>query len=509
MEICNGVSVDSAFGSKLPSLAAALMLLWLCFTAPLIHAISKNQYAEALSKSILFFEGMRSGKLPADQRVTWRRDSALSDGSTSHVDLSGGYYDAGDNVKFGFPMAFTTTMLSWSVVESDHKLDEAGELKNAKNAVRWGSEYLLKAAATPNQLWVQVGDPNSDHNCWERPEEMDTPRPAYQVNAKNPGSDVAAETAAALAAASMVFQTAEPAYSRKLLSVAKKVFTFADRYRGAYSDVLKSAVSPFYSSYSGYKDELLWGAVWLYKASRDENYLRYIMNNGPDLGGTISTYLLSWDNKYCGAQVLLSKVFFSGKHKSLQAYKNRADDCVCSLLPGVPSSQATITPGGLLYHDSGSNLQYVTNAAFVLLTYSDYLASASQTVISCGGTLLTPDRLATFARRQVDYILGDNPKHYSYMVGFGYSYPQQVHHRASSLPSLQQHPARIQCGEGYSWFSSSKSNPNPLVGAVVGGPDRSDNYNDVRSNYQQAEPTTYINAALVGALAQLHASTAS
>jgi len=31
--------------------------------------------------------------------------------------MVGGYYDVGDNVKFHFPMAFTTTMLAWSVVE--------------------------------------------------------------------------------------------------------------------------------------------------------------------------------------------------------------------------------------------------------------------------------------------------------------------------------------------------------------------------------------------------------
>ncbi|KAL4564636.1 hypothetical protein LXL04_028703 [Taraxacum kok-saghyz] len=38
-------------------------------------------------------------------------------GDPNSVDLVGVYYDAGDNVKFGFPMAFTTTMLSWSVIE--------------------------------------------------------------------------------------------------------------------------------------------------------------------------------------------------------------------------------------------------------------------------------------------------------------------------------------------------------------------------------------------------------
>ena len=35
----------------------------------------------------------------------------------TQVHLVGGYYDAGDNVKFGYPMAFTTTKLSWSCLE--------------------------------------------------------------------------------------------------------------------------------------------------------------------------------------------------------------------------------------------------------------------------------------------------------------------------------------------------------------------------------------------------------
>ena len=41
----------------------------------------QHNYGEALSKSILFFEGQRSGKLPPTQRMTWRKDSALDDGS--------------------------------------------------------------------------------------------------------------------------------------------------------------------------------------------------------------------------------------------------------------------------------------------------------------------------------------------------------------------------------------------------------------------------------------------
>lgn len=66
----------------------------------------------------------------------------------------GGYYDAGDNVKFGFPMAFTTTMLSWSVLEFGGLMK--GEIVNAKEAIRWGTDYLLKATAHPDTIYVQV-----------------------------------------------------------------------------------------------------------------------------------------------------------------------------------------------------------------------------------------------------------------------------------------------------------------------------------------------------------------
>lgn len=62
-----------------------------------------------------------------------------------------------------------------------------------------------------------------DHRCWERPEDMDTPRNVYKVSAQNPGSDVAAETAAALAASSLVFKDSDPNYSDHLLQAAIKV----------------------------------------------------------------------------------------------------------------------------------------------------------------------------------------------------------------------------------------------------------------------------------------------
>lgn len=473
--------------------------LTLCSLLLCCSAFTSQHYSDALEKSLLFFEGQRSGKLPPNQRLTWRADSGLSDGSSLHVDLVGGYYDAGDNVKFGLPMAFTTTLLAWSVIEFASTMqNQAG---NAKAAIRWSSDYLLKAAtATPGSLYVQVGNPNGDHRCWERPEDMDTPRDVYKVSSQTPGSDVAAETAAALAASSIVFKDSDPSYSAKLLHTAMQVFDFADRYRGSYSDSLNSVVCPFYCSFSGYHDELLWGAAWIHRASQNASYLAYIQSNGHTLGADDDDYSFSWDDKRPGTKILLSKGFLEKKTEEFELYKRHSDNYICSLIPESPNLQAQYTPGGLLYKGSESNLQYVTSSALLLLTYAQYL-SANGGVANCGTSTVTADKLIALAKKQVDYILGDNPEKMSYMVGFGNKYPMRIHHRGSSLPSVHVHPDHISCSNGFQYLYSSSPNPNILVGAILGGPDSKDNFSDDRNNYQQTEPATYINAPFVGAVA--------
>uniref|UniRef100_A0A1J3J5E4 Endoglucanase n=1 Tax=Noccaea caerulescens TaxID=107243 RepID=A0A1J3J5E4_NOCCA len=483
--LCNGFSDSSSSSS-------------LFYTQHHRHHVAKHNYKDALTKSILFFEGQRSGKLPSNQRMTWRRDSGLSDGSALHVDLVGGYYDAGDNIKFGFPMAFTTTMLSWSVIEFGGLMKS--ELPNAKAAIRWATDYLLKATSRPDTIYVQVGDANKDHSCWERPEDMDTLRSVFKVDKNTPGSDVAAETAAALAAAAIVFRKSDPSYSKTLLKRAIRVFAFADRYRGTYSAGLKPDVCPFYCSYSGYQDELLWGAAWLQKATKNLKYLSYIKTNGQVLGAAEYDNTFGWDNKHAGARILLTKAFLVQNLKTLHEYKGHADNFICSVIPGAPFSSTQYTPGGLLFKMADANMQYVTSTSFLLLTYAKYLTSA-RTVVHCGGSVYTPGRLRSIAKRQVDYLLGDNPLRMSYMVGYGPKFPRRIHHRGSSLPCVASHPAKIQCHQGFSIMNSQSPNPNFLVGAVVGGPDQHDRFPDERSDYEQSEPATYINAPLVGALA--------
>ncbi|KAJ7949584.1 Endoglucanase [Quillaja saponaria] len=475
----------------------------------MLENVASHDYGDALSKSILFFEGQRSGKLPPNQRMTWRKDSALNDGFQIGVDLVGGYYDAGDNVKFNFPMAFSTTMLAWSVLEFGKLMDS--DLKLGLDAIRWATDYFLKATSIPGFVFVQVGDPDGDHNCWERPEDMDTPRTPYAVSKQFPGSEVSAEISAALAASAMVFRTIDLAYSARLLKRARMVFDFADRYRGSYNDSLGPWVCPFYCDFSGYEDELVWGAAWLFKATKMLYYWNYVNENIHNLenhvakttngdqyrGGSFAEF--GWDTKHAGINVLVSKLVMSGNLQSSPFLPN-SDKFVCSILPESPTISVSYSPGGLLFKPGGSNLQHATALSFLLLVYARYLNQVNRNV-HCGNVVVTTTRLIQFTRGQVDYILGSNPLNMSYMVGYGKKYPKKIHHRGSSLPSFDKHPGRINCAGGASYFDSLNPNPNLLIGAVVGGPDISDSYVDSRSDFVHSEPTTYINAPLVGVLA--------
>ncbi|KAL8556727.1 hypothetical protein ACS0TY_004259 [Phlomoides rotata] len=456
---------------------------------------SDINYKDVLTKGILFFEGQRSGKLPPTQRVNWRGDSALSDGNLEKVNLSGGYYDAGDNVKFGWPMAFSVSLLSWAATEFRNQIDSANELGNLRTAIKWGADFLLRAHTSSTTLYTQVGDGDKDHACWERPEDMDTPRTLYKITSTSPGTEAAAETAAALAAASIVFRDADSNYSATLLSHSKSLFQFADKYRASYQ-----GSCPFYCSYSGYQDELVWAATWLYKASGDNTYLNYVSNNQ---GWSQAVSEFSWDNKFAGAQTLLAKEFLAG-NTNLSKYKNDADSFVCALMPGSSSLQIKTTPGGLLYIRDSVNLQYVTSASMILAIYSKILAEARADGVRCGSSNFSPSQIKTFAKSQVDYILGKNPLNMSYMVGFGSKYPRQLHHRGASIPSIHTNPAKVGCNDGMSsWYSSSNPNPNTHTGAVVGGPDSNDRFTDSRSDFSHLETTTYMVAAFVGSVAPL------
>eukprot|EP00850_Spirogloea_muscicola_P008102 SM000042S15369 [mRNA] locus=s42:650347:655660:+ [translate_table: standard] len=524
-------------------------------------ASAQFDYADALQKSILFLEAQRSGPLPGPssprpQRMGWRGDSALTDGFAppGMLDLVGGYYDSGDNVKFNFPMAFSITTLAYNVIEYRAQLQQAGQLDYALDAIRWGTDYLLKCHSAPTTLWGEVGEGQSDHSCWARPEQMKTPRTPYQINQTSPGTELAAETAAAMAAASIAFQSSDPTYATTLSAHAQQLFTFGDSFRGDYAQSI-SVVSGFYNSFSGYKDELLWAAAWLWWATGKDTYLQYCVDNAASFGGTtMSKVEFSWDDKMAGAQILLTKILLQNKaapafQSTLATYRLRAEDFVCAVMQAATTGQQVQrTPAGLIYVREWSNLQYAGSATMLITIYADYLAAAGQS-LTCGTRSFSPGQILAFAKTQVDYVLGNNPLKLSYMVGFSSNYPTMVHHRGASTVSIFQDPEEFSCNDGFNKFYYSKANiyiclqtsivtytyhrlalrgsqvhyfrtiktdsdgahfrmqgpnPNVLIGSIIGGPDAKDGFVQSRQNFMQCEPSTYLNTVIVGPLAKIN-----
>ncbi|KAK8937661.1 Endoglucanase 10 [Platanthera guangdongensis] len=105
-----------------------------------------------------------------------------------------------------------------------------------------------------------------------------------------------------------------------------------------------------------------------------------------------------------------------------------------------------------------------------------------------------------YVKRTINYVIGDNPRKMSYVVGYGQNYPRHVHHRGASIPH---NGVKYSCTGGWKWRDTRSPNPNNIMGAMVGGPDRFDGFSDVRSNYNYTEPTMAGNAGLVAALISL------
>ena len=462
---------------------SAVALLAGAIAAPLVAtsagAAPAFNYAEALQKSMFFYEAQRSGPLPANNPVSWRGDSATTDGADVGHDLTGGWFDAGDHVKFGLPMAFSATFLAWGAIANPDGYAKSGQMAQLKDNLRWANDYFIKAHTAPNELWVQVGDGTADHKWWGPAEVMTMARPSYKVDASCPGSDVAGETAAAMATASILFKTDDPAYSAKLLTHAKQLYSFADTYRGKYSDCV-TAAADYYKSWSGYQDELVWGAYWLYKATGDASYLAKAESEYDKLGVENQTtthsykWTISWDDKTFAMYPLLA--IETGKQK----YIDDANRWLDYWTVGVNGQKVTYSPGGEAVLDSWGSLRYAANTAFVALVYSDWLADATRKA-----------RYHDFAVRQINYALGDNPRGSSFVVGFGTNPPKNPHHRTAHG----------------SWLDSIDNPVNSrhvLYGALVGGPSSAnDAYTDVRTDYTSNEVATDYNAGFSGALARL------
>ena len=465
------------------SRASRVLALFIALFAPQLFAQTFN-YGEALQKSLFFYEAQRSGDLPATNRINWRGDSALQDGADVGRDLTGGWYDAGDHVKFGLPMAASASLLAMGIVEYRGAYVQTGQLNTALDELKWATDYFIKAHTAPNELYGQIGAGGTDHAWWGPAEVMQMARPAFKIDSTHPGSDLAGETAAALAAASMAFRPTDPSYANTLLAHARQLYTFADTFRGKYSDAIADAQG-FYNSWSGYNDELVWGAIWLYRATNETAYLdkaqSYYANLSNQQQSTTKSYKWThaWDDKSYGCYVLLAKLTgATNYHQDAQRWLNWWT--VGGTALGADGTRVNYSPGGQAVLDQWGSLRYAANTAFFALVYSDAI---TDTVLKT--------RYHDFAKRQIDYALGANPRNSSFVVGFGANPPQNPHHRTAH-------------GSWTDQITNPTISRHILYGALVGGPkSNNDAYTDDRQDFQGNEVATDYNAGFTGALARL------
>ncbi|CAI7800123.1 unnamed protein product, partial [Closterium sp. NIES-53] len=317
---------------------------------------------------------------------------------------------------------------------------------------------------------------------------------------------------------SHVFGEFDPGYAASLRDHAAMLFELATTATSTDDTALPGTLpyQPPPSSLPAFHDELLWAAAWLWRTTMSDPLHQYLLK--PQHASLSYTLAFTHANKAAGAAVLLATFVLGPMEEEDEAttqasgadvifrFQKLVEASICASTADVPSrtSADTLaqnmpkTQGGLLWLDEIEPLHAAVQAAFLLKTYSRFLKQGAEDEGRCSG--VSPHAVSTLSRSQIDYLLGSNPQQLSYMVGFDEKYPKFVRHQGASIPSLASDPTVYTCSSGQQWLQSSSPNPNILSGAVVGGPDHDDNFNDSRDN-RLNEPAIYINAALVGLLA--------
>ncbi|KAL0080080.1 Six-hairpin glycosidase-like protein [Phycomyces blakesleeanus] len=441
-------------------------------TSVLAQDSTVNQYYSALlNDSLWFYEAQRSGKLPANNRVDWRHDSGLEDGSDHNIDLVGGYYDAGDYLKFTIPLAHSLVLVAWGGIEWYDGYAKTNRTQDLYDMMRWGTDWLIKAHPDPNILYLQVGDGDVDNNYWGPDTSIPTPRPSYMINATAPGTDAAALTAAAFASAACLFknQLNDSSYAETLLSHAISLYSFAETAQPfqVYTNAIPQG-KDFYDTNVFYP-QLVYGAQWIFRATGNTTY-RDKASTYFDQGqlAAATTPLLDWSDP-TGAVYVLG----AGIDNTNTKYSTAAKSYLDTIITAKKGGPCSFTSGGLLWcggYSNSNSLIPAQDTALLALLYNVYDKSRESDYNS-------------FAIKQIDYMLGNNMMLTPYVVGVHMNSPVNPHHAGAS---------------GGTDIGNIDSSPaveaHVLYGAVVGGPDEDDKFFDERSDYDQTEVALDYNA---------------
>ncbi|MBP0972481.1 MAG: glycoside hydrolase family 9 protein [Oscillospiraceae bacterium] len=462
---------------RLTSLVLAASLLTASLPAATVEtgAAGNPDYASALQMSLFFYECQQAGHLPEWNRVEWKADSNTVD------EIDGGWYDAGDHVKFNLPMAYSASMLAWGLYQYPDGVEQSGEMTNYVNNLEYVMDYFVRCDKGTSVVY-QVGNGTKDHTWWG-------PAELYEYGMGDAGTSLeecratleASEgcscvfggMAAALAAGYCALDGRVDDSKREgYLKSAKNIFKLADASKSddVYND---SDASGFYRS-SHFYDELFYAANWLYKATGDKDYLdkatSYIGHLDKELGQDCLKYTWChcWDDTMQGAMLLYAQ---NTNDQTYIDHVKKHIDYLVNTCARVENDK-----NGLLYVHNWGCARYAETAGFLT-------AVANDTVLKGQNT----EAYQKFYKQQIDYVLGDNPTGHSYVVGYGENAPRNAHHRTAA-------------GSWKNDIYTPVLNRHILYGALVGGPTQDGEYVDDRNNYINNEVATDYNAGFTALL---------
>lgn len=440
------------------------------------NAAENINYAEALQKSLYFYEVQQAGPLPEWNRVEWRRDSTMID------EVKGGWYDAGDHVKFNLPMSYSASMLAWGLYQYPDGVENCGEMQNYVNNLEFVLDYLAECDRG-DEVVYQVGNGQKDHTWWGPVElyqyGMEDSGASYEATREIlVGSDgcsaVIGGMSAALAAGYCALDgRIDEAKRESYLEHSINLLKIADASRSdeVYNN---SDAQGFYRS-SHFYDELFYASNWLYIATKDKKYLdqaaSYIPNLDRELGDSTQlkyTWGHCWDDEMQGAMLLYAI------NTGDQQYIDHVEKHVKYWTNDVKKLD-----GGLRWSATWGCLRYAETAGFIA-------------AVACDTVLKDRDVSAytKFYEEQINFALGDNPDNFSYVCGFGENSPKNPHHRTAHA----------------SWKNDERTptiSRHTLYGALVGGPNEDGSYEDNRGNYINNEVATDYNAGYTALLCKM------
>lgn len=440
-------------------------------------ADGKFNYADALDKSLYFYEAQQAGPLPEWNRVEWKADSAMQD------PVLGGWFDAGDHVKFNLPMAYSASMLAWGLYQYPEGVAKAGLKETYVNNLEFVLDYLADCDKG-SEVVYQVGIGKHDHTWWgpaelleygmeDNSHSIDEARAA--LKSSKGCTAVFGEMAAALAAGAAALDGDISANKKAdYIKHAENIYNLAKA--NPSDDVYNASdAQGFYQSRHLY-DQLFYAANWMYIATGDSGYLEDAKGYIPKLdkmlgeGDTIAYgWCHCWDDNLQGAMLLYA---INTEDSSAIAHVKKHID------RWISGEEEKTVSGGLRWLDSWGSLRYANTAAFLASVASDTILKSET------------DKYMQFAETQVNYSLGDNPDKRSYMIGFGDKYPQNPHHRTAHG----------------SWKNSvydPSHTRHILYGALVGGPNQDGSYKDSRDDFINNEVATDYNAGFTAMLCKM------